>query len=155
MKIENKVTPSHKKFRFSRLTTSHPLNRKTLKRLLVGIVIGGVLGVAIFGIRSLLLSNYFLLSEIKVVFLSKAPYNMGTTKKDILSLLDLNPGMQLFQVDLPLHRRKLLSHPWIRDVTIKRILPSTLQIGVHEKSTLALLHHQEDLYYLDSEGNII
>jgi len=49
----------------------------------------------------------------------------------------------------------LLEHPWIADVSIKKILPDKLNINIKERQPGILLYHNELFYLISEEGVIL
>lgn len=58
--------------------------------------------------------------------------------------------LSLAGVDAALHR-----HPWIDRVDLRKQLPRTLEIRLHERRAAALLAEGGDLYYVDRAGAVI
>jgi cell division protein FtsQ len=73
------------------------------------------------------------------------------TRAELLKLGGLSLGQNLLEVDGPGAVRAMKAHPWVKDVSITRHLPSALVVHVEEHAPAALVALGE-LYLLDSEG---
>jgi cell division protein FtsQ len=51
--------------------------------------------------------------------------------------------------------KALKAHPWVEEVSVKRILPGTLIIGIKEKTPVFWTLHNDVLHYADAYGRII
>src|SRR4030095_15419139 len=52
-------------------------------------------------------------------------------------------------------QQKLLSSPWVESATIRRVLPSTLEIFVHERRPMGMGRIGAAMYLIDARGVII
>ena len=52
-------------------------------------------------------------------------------------------------------RQKLLSSPWVESATIRRVLPSTVEITVHERRPMGIGRIGTAMYLIDGEGVIV
>ena len=95
-------------------------------------------------------SENFSLSEIMVAG------NRSISTDDIKGLLKLMPGENILKINLGSVIERLRVHPWIKRVSIKRVLPTrTLYIIVEEREPIALVDYNGALYLTDTEGVII
>lgn len=79
---------------------------------------------------------------------------------ELLEAADLEAGEKnIFRIDLKGLRKKLLLHPRIKEVALKRELPGRLHIEVAERSPVALINMKNGplvgLYEADEEGFLI
>ncbi len=95
------------------------------------------------------ISDMFLLKEIKV----KGQKRL--TQNDIYQSLQVSRGQHIFDVDITQMSQRLLRHPYVKDVQIRRILPYTLDIRVVERTPYILLLYQRHYYEIDREGYIV
>lgn len=70
----------------------------------------------------------------------------------IKSVCDIAPGANIFKVDLSEAAARLKLMPMIKDVQVTRDLPSTVVIGVQERSPVGLLPTGEGFIEIDAEG---
>ena len=75
------------------------------------------------------------------------------TRSAILEKAELKAGMNIFSVNLPLIRKRLLDHPWIAKAEISRIPPDRLTIAIKEHVPVALIR-LDHTYILNTEGEI-
>ena len=74
---------------------------------------------------------------------------------EVLALVDGLRGQNILAVDLDVWQRKLLSSPWVESATIRRVLPSTLEITVHERRPMGIGRLGTAMYLVDARGVII
>lgn len=85
--------------------------------------------------------------------------NVYLTFNDIIEIIDIKSGDNIFHVQLREMKNKLELHPRVKSVSLKKELPDKIIININERKPLALLNAQKDinycLYEIDSEGYII
>jgi len=69
-------------------------------------------------------------------------------------LVDLR-GQHILEVDFAQYERRLLESPWVAGVTLWRLLPSTVEVGVVERTPMAIARLGDQLYLVDHTGVII
>ena len=74
---------------------------------------------------------------------------------EVQALVDGLRGSSILTVDLPAYRARLLESPWIADVALRRVLPSTIEVFVSEREPIALCRISGQLYLVDRGGTII
>lgn len=74
---------------------------------------------------------------------------------DVEALLDGVRHRNILDVDLDRARLQMMDSPWVRDVTLWRVLPSTIGIRVHERVPMAIARAGQSLYLVDDAGLII
>ena len=70
----------------------------------------------------------------------------------------LMPGLRgaaILTVDLESHRRLLAASPWLAGGTLRRRLPSTVDVFVTERRPLALARFGSRLFLLDATGTVV
>lgn len=78
-------------------------------------------------------SSYFSAQRIEV---------SGTNRlspQETLDYAGLKPGVNLLALNLPLVRKRLISHPWVAEATLRRELPDGLVITIKEHRALAVV----------------
>ncbi|HHO48080.1 MAG TPA: FtsQ-type POTRA domain-containing protein [Desulfobacteraceae bacterium] len=82
--------------------------------------------------------------------------NSMATRQEILEAGGLNLRVNLLALDTGAVRGRIIEHPWIDQVTIKRRWPSTLEVTVREHKPMALINLRQEsgslLYYVDRKG---
>ncbi|MBU1077807.1 MAG: FtsQ-type POTRA domain-containing protein, partial [Spirochaetes bacterium] len=78
---------------------------------------------------------------------------------DLLDIMDIKSGDNIFHVHLKKLKAKLELHPRIRSVSIKRELPDKIIINIVEREPIALVNTRKELNYrlyeIDAEGYVI
>jgi cell division protein FtsQ len=58
-------------------------------------------------------------------------------------------------LDLERWRQKVMASPWVADVSVRRVLPRTVTVGVSERKPMAIARMRERLYLVDARGQVI
>ena len=74
---------------------------------------------------------------------------------EVLALVEGLRGQNILAVDLEAWQLKLLSSPWVESATIRRVLPSTVEITVHERRPMGIGRLGTAMYLVDPKGVII
>lgn len=75
------------------------------------------------------------------------------TDRQVVILSEIRPENNIFAIDFETVRARLLRHPWIESVRLRREFPGTVRIHVTEHKPLALLL-ANDLYLVSVDGKI-
>lgn len=75
------------------------------------------------------------------------------TRADVLAHTGVQAGDSILAAPLDAISLRLRAHPWIRQTTIRRVLPDTLRIDVEEYEPTLLVSLGE-LYLADGEGHV-
>jgi cell division protein FtsQ len=81
--------------------------------------------------------------------------NSRLSTVEVLALLNGLRGENLVWADLGAWRRRLLASPWVRDATLRRSLPSTVEVVVSEREPIGIGRVNGALYLVDDRGAII
>ena len=76
-------------------------------------------------------------------------------ESEVLALVSGLFGENLLAVDLEAHRQRLVASPWLRNGTLRRILPSTVEVLVTERLPVAVARFADRLYLIDERGTVI
>jgi cell division septal protein FtsQ len=74
---------------------------------------------------------------------------------EVLALVEGLRGQHILAVDLGHWQEKLLSSPWVDSATIRRVLPSTVEIAVRERQPMGIARIGTAIYLVDARGVII
>jgi cell division septal protein FtsQ len=74
---------------------------------------------------------------------------------EILSIVDGLRGQNIVTVDLGAWRARLLASPWVADASIRRQLPSRIEIEIRERRPMGIGRLGRTLYLVDPEGIVI
>ena len=81
--------------------------------------------------------------------------NVRLSSGEVQALVDDLRGTSILRVDLEAFRRRLVESPWIAEVGLRRVLPSTVEIFVSERRPIGLCRMGPDLYLVDETGTVI
>ncbi|NOX97601.1 MAG: FtsQ-type POTRA domain-containing protein [Nitrospirae bacterium] len=119
------------------------------KLSLVFLVIAGVAIAGKKGEEFLFTSPYFRISTVNFVGFN------SVEKKTLEKLANIEPGKNIFRIDLGGVKRRLQSHPQVKEVFVSRQFPRTLEIRVEERKAIAFVKNEGKIYSVDKEGFII
>ena len=81
--------------------------------------------------------------------------NVRLSAGEVQTLVDGLRGANILMADLARYRRKLLDSPWVADVALRRVLPSTVEVFVSERRPMGLSRMGSQLYLVDRSGTVI
>ncbi len=113
--------------------------------LCVGAVGFGLL----YSYKSMLSGDYFALKTLEI------QGNSRLTSREILEIADLADGANTLALSIDTVEEALTGHPWVEEVSVKRVLPGTLIIGIREKTPAFWVLHKGALHYADAYGRPI
>ncbi len=76
-------------------------------------------------------------------------------RDEIMSMLELEEGDNIFAWEMNRARTKIKEHPWVRDVRIsRRFIPAAVKVAIDEYTPVASLLLEGKEYLLDANGQI-
>jgi cell division septal protein FtsQ len=81
--------------------------------------------------------------------------NVRLSVGEVEALVDGLRGERIFNVNFEEYRRRLMDSPWVASVSLWRVLPSTVEVRVFERSPLVIARLGQQLYLVDERGVII
>jgi cell division septal protein FtsQ len=81
--------------------------------------------------------------------------NVRLSSGEVQALVEDLRGSSILRVDLDAFRRRLVESPWVAEVALRRVLPSTVEIFVSERRPVGLCRMGPDLYLVDETGTVI
>ena len=81
--------------------------------------------------------------------------NQRLSNGEVLALLDQLRGRSILSLDLEEWRQAVLNSPWVSDAGIRRTLPSTVDVTIHERAPLGIGRIHGALYLVDDRGTVI
>ena len=146
------AAPADKRFRRSRV---RPSRRRspwvtrvlTAARMLTAVVVLG--GAGWYAAQAVTDARALRVSEIHV------RGNQHLARGDVMALLAGLEGQHLLQTDLEGWRRRVLGSPWVEQATLRRVLPSTVEVTIRERLPIAIGRIRGDLYLVDEQGLVI
>jgi cell division protein FtsQ len=146
---------SRKRYRFwTNPTVVVPSQRQRFRRRWLKVIgylclgIGTAYSVNI-GHENLVYSSVFQVQHIETAGLNRL------IEKDLVSLVGVNPSARLFDVDLEGVKDRLLSHPWIREVQVRKTFPDTVKIRVSERRPVVLVEEGDRRVLVDETGKVL
>jgi len=93
---------------------------------------------------------------VRVVEVADQPDHSPLDGQAIINLAQVPVGqISLVDLDLAQIEKRILSHPWIKEVHLQKRFPQTLSISVDYRDARALMQKPEgSLAYVDAEGNV-
>jgi cell division protein FtsQ len=73
---------------------------------------------------------------------------------EVRELLGPAVGENILALDIDTLKKRLRASPWVADATVRRTLPDTLEVEIHERVPLALAE-ADGLYLMDGAGVLI
>jgi cell division septal protein FtsQ len=81
--------------------------------------------------------------------------NVRISSGEVQAIVDGLRGSSILTADLGRYRRRLMASPWIADVALRRVLPSTVEVFVSERRPMGLCRLGNTLYLIDPGGTLI
>jgi cell division septal protein FtsQ len=104
------------------------------------------------GYRSALLLQHATLLQVRRVVIRG---NDRLSNGEVLALVDGVRGANILFVDLALWRQRVMKSPWVADAALHRVLPSTIEIAIVERTPMGIGRLGRELYLVDASGVII
>lgn len=81
--------------------------------------------------------------------------NVRLSSGEVQAAIDGLRGTSILTADLDDYRERLLESPWVADVALRRVLPSTVEVFIEERRPIGLCRLGNDLYLVDPQGTLI
>lgn len=81
--------------------------------------------------------------------------NHRLSNGEVLAMLESLKGRSLLAADLAEWRQTLLNSPWVADASLRRTLPSTVDVVILERAPLGIGRINGSLYLVDDRGVVI
>jgi cell division septal protein FtsQ len=81
--------------------------------------------------------------------------NARISSGEVQAIVDGLRGSSILTADLSSYRRRLKQSPWIADVALRRVLPSTIEVFVSERTPIGICRLGNTLYLVDGGGSLI
>lgn len=98
---------------------------------------------------------YFLSSSFFDIQTIKVGETSHFTKQEIVKLSGVKKGCNLFKADLGASTDALLKEPYIKEVRIKRSIPSTVYIAIKERQEAVAVPYGDIYILMDKEGMVL
>lgn len=142
-----------RRFRRSRSRDDQSGGRRWIARVLragkVGLVTGGLVWAGVFAYTAVTASAWFSVQDVRV----HGTARMSTG--EVTMLLDGLYGRNVVVTSLEPWRERLLTSPWVKDASLRRVLPDTVDVVVTERVPVAIARIGRALQIVDAEGSVI
>ena len=81
--------------------------------------------------------------------------NVRISSGEVQALVDGLRGSSILTADLATYRERLMESPWVSGVALRRVLPSTIEVFVSERTPMGLCRLGTTLYLVDASGTLI
>ena len=81
--------------------------------------------------------------------------NDRLSRGEVLAVLSGLRGESLIWTDLDAWRQRLLASAWVRDASLRRALPSTVEVVILERQPIGIGRLNGDMYLVDDRGVVI
>ena len=146
------TAPGDRRFRRAQLAPAR--RRRSRLRQVVTVARHALVGATVIGsvylsAQAALASSTFTVQ--RVIVRGNAQLSTG----EVIALVGGLQGQHMLRADLEAWRDRVMASPWVSEATLRRVLPSTVEIDVVERLPLAIGRLGGRLYLLDAEGTII
>ena len=144
--------PADKRFRRARVTPvrrRRSRGRRSLRLLRAALVFAGAAYVG-YRIVGMVLGAPALRID-RIVVRGNERLSVG----EVQALVGSIRGESILLADLDAARQNLIMSPWVSDVALRRVLPSTIEVVVSERNPVGLGRLTGQLYLVDGRGMII
>lgn len=144
--------PDDRRFRRAQVT---PVRRRRSRLRLLALGLRRALLVVLVGVGAYHSAHAVLASSALTVQRVVVRGNVRLSTGEVLELVGGLRGEHVLRADLDAWRDRVLASPWVNEATLRRLLPSTVEIEIVERLPLAIGRLGGRLYLLDAEGTII
>ena len=146
------TAPADRRFKRAHLKPARKRGAFTLRRLHTAVA-GVIIALAVYaGYRAVAVVSgldIFRIDRINV------RGNHRLSSGEVLAMLENLKGRSVLAVDLAEWRRALLSSPWVADASLRRTLPSTVDVTILERAPLGIGRINGALFLVDDRGAVI
>ena len=144
-------TPTDKRFRRAHVRPSKRRRAAEARRRVArGLGAIAVLSLVAYGTPDMLSRSPFLQIDAIVV-----QGNRHLSNGEVLALVGQLRGENILRADLEANRTRLLTSGWVKDATLRRLLPSAIEVIVEERTPVGLGRFADRLYLIDRVGTVI
>lgn len=86
---------------------------------------------------------------------AQAKGNIRTSQQEVLQTADIVQGMPIYKIDIAEMRQKLNNLPWIKNVDVYRILPSSIKINIVEHKPAGVWINKGKRRVITDEGILL
>ncbi len=146
--LKSQRIKGRKKTSWVRIFNYMPSFLLVLLKVIIGLVSLCILSALFLGTYDFLINaRYFRLDNIVIKGVDER------LKQEIIDMAQLRDNISLISLDLKRLKTRIMVHPWVKDVDIKKKYPHELIIKIKKHIPLAIVY-QDDFYYMDRQGEI-
>ena len=144
------AAPSDKRFRRSHVK---PARKRNLSRRWRSVITVILVAVALYAGRRVVT----IVAGLEIFHVDRINLrgNQRLSKGEVLSLVDGLRGQSILALDLEEWRHTLMNSPWVADASLRRTLPSTVDVAILERTPLGIGRINGALYLVDDRGMVI
>jgi cell division protein FtsQ len=116
---------------------------------LAGLAFAGVSVALLAGYHWMTHSDYFAVQDIEI------EGNRRVQESEIASVAEVHRGRNTLDLSISRIESRLSRDPWLRSVSVRRVLPDKLRIRVRERTPCFIKAKGDRLYYADAAGRAI
>ena len=146
------AAPADKRFRRARARPTRrraPWVLRVLAAARVAVAVAVPVSVGWYGARVIAESPALQVSDIRV----RGTHHLS--RGEVLALLGGLQGQHILEADLDAWHARVLGSPWVEQAALRRVLPSTIEVLIHERTPVAIGRLGSDLYLVDEAGVVI
>jgi cell division protein FtsQ len=146
------AAPADKRFRRAHVKPARKRQVSFRRAWMVARIVG-VLGVAIYGgwRGTALVLGAPVLQVGRVTVRGNERLSTG----EVRAIVDGLKGQNILTLELAEWRRRLMASPWVEDATLRRMLPSRVDVTIRERRPLGIGRVAGTLYLVDAHGVVI
>jgi cell division septal protein FtsQ len=144
--------PAERNFRRAR---AKPSRRTWLQTLVSRVVLRRAVNVVLLGFGLYEATTFALTTPLLRVDHIAVHGNVRLSSGEVQALVEDLRGASIVSADLGAFRRRLIESPWVADVALRRVLPSTIEVFVSERRPVGFCRLGEELYLIDETGTVI
>ncbi len=143
--------PADKRFRRAH---TRPARKRQWRSL---VLLAAVYGLCLAGLAYALYRGNEVVAHARVLQIDQLVVhgNERVPSAALLAVVDGLKGQNLILTDLDEWRQRLLESPWVRDASLRRSLPSTVEICVSERTPAIIARMDSRLFLVDDQGIVI
>jgi cell division septal protein FtsQ len=147
--------PAEKNFRRSKVRPASRKSAKGVLRFVSWRVVRYAVAIAVVGYAGYTATTLVLHASALQVRRIAVYGNVRISSGEVQAIVDGLRGSSILTADLAGYRRRLKESPWIADVALRRVLPSTVEVFVSERRPIGLCRLGGTLYLIDAGGTLI
>ncbi len=146
--------PAEKNFRRAR-TRARPARRRKLRALFSWRVVRGLLVVTLIALAAYRVASLAYHSTLFQVSRVRVQGNVLVSSGEVQAMVRDLQGAHILTADLARSRAELLESPWLAEVALRRVLPSTIDVFVSERRPFGLGREGHRLYLVARDGTLM